>query len=74
MAGPNMSGLEQGNNDNDIVDSTTHDTKDCAGSGDSVDAEDWPLPIRVFTTALVGGVAFVWYVQSRRSNTFILYM
>lgn len=62
MANPRTSELEMGNKEDDASDPQIHDARDWASPNDPANAENWPVRVRAFPTALVGGIAFVWYV------------
>ena len=65
MADPWTAELAMGNKDNAAV-PQIHEARDWAGSDDPANAENWPVQIRVFPTALVGVIAFMWYVQNHK--------
>ena len=74
MADPQTSDLEKGNKEKDIADPQIHDARDWASSGDPGNAENWPFLVKAFPTALVGAIAFLWYVQNHGRKIFLLYM
>ena len=63
-----VSDLEKG-----TADSQIYDAKDWASPADPGNAQNWPFLARVFPTALVGAIAFLWYVQNHSGNIPFIY-
>lgn len=51
--------LEKGNKEVDTAELQIHDARDWASPGDTANPHNWPLSVRVFSTALVGAVALL---------------
>ena len=67
------SDLEMGNKEKGTADSQIYDATDWASPADPGNAQNWPFLVRVFPTALVGAIAFLWYVQNHRGNIPLIY-
>lgn len=61
--------LERGNKEDDTAEPQINDARDWASPGDPANAENWPLPTRAFPTALVGAIAFLWYVYNQKTSS-----
>ena len=68
MADSQTSELEMENIENHASSPQIHDARDWAGPDDPANAENWPFRTRAFPTALVGGIAFVWYVHNHKKE------